>query len=98
MMGVTALRARKDGSWARPEGAFEGCPGMGGALGKATAKGGVLTEEVAFGKALLEEAYVSVVPGSAFGQPGHIRLSVAASDGMLREACQRLSHFLDTLG
>nr|WP_122049368.1 pyridoxal phosphate-dependent aminotransferase [Asaia bogorensis] len=95
---VTALRAMKHVSCAMPEGAFYAFPGIGVALGKTTAKGRVLTDDVAFAEALLEEAHVSVVPGSAFGQPGHIRLSVAASDDMLREACQRLSHFLDTLG
>jgi len=95
---VTALRAMKHVSCAMPEGAFYAFPGIGAALGKTTAKGRVLTDDVAFAEALLEEAHVSVVPGSAFGQPGHIRLSVAASDDMLREACQRLSHFLDTLG
>ncbi|WP_374709077.1 pyridoxal phosphate-dependent aminotransferase [Asaia bogorensis] len=95
---VTALRAMKHVSCAMPEGAFYAFPGIGAALGKTTAEGRVLTDDVAFAEALLEEAYVSVVPGSAFGQLGHIRLSVAASDDMLREACQRLSHFLDTLG
>ncbi|MDL2172003.1 MULTISPECIES: pyridoxal phosphate-dependent aminotransferase [Asaia] len=95
---VTALRAMKHVSCAMPEGAFYAFPGIGAALGKTTAKGRVLTDDVAFAEALLEEAHVSVVPGSAFGQPGHIRLSVAASDDMLREACQRLSHFLDALG
>jgi len=95
---VTALRAMKHVSCAMPEGAFYAFPGIGAALGKTTAKGRVLTDDVAFAEALLEEAHVSVVPGSAFGQPGHIRLSVAASDDMLREACQRLSHFLNTLG
>ncbi|BAT19268.1 pyridoxal phosphate-dependent aminotransferase [Asaia bogorensis] len=95
---VTALRTMKHVSCAMPEGAFYAFPGIGAALGKTTAKGRVLTDDVAFAEALLEEAHVSVVPGSAFGQPGHIRLSVAASDDMLREACLRLSHFLDTLG
>jgi len=39
---------------------------------------------------LLDEHLVAVVPGSAFGDPGHLRLSFAASEATLREALVRL--------
>ncbi len=39
---------------------------------------------------LLEKAGVALVPGSAFGTPGHARLSFASSDKVLRECVERL--------
>lgn len=39
---------------------------------------------------LLREALVALVPGSAFGTPGHVRLSFATSDQVLRESVARL--------
>jgi aspartate aminotransferase len=39
---------------------------------------------------LLKEALVALVPGSAFGTPGHVRLSFATSDRVLQEAVARL--------
>lgn len=94
---VSALRGMKHISCAMPEGAFYAFPGIASALGRTTAQGRVLHSDIDLAEALLEEGHVSVVPGSAFGQPGHIRLSVAASDDMLREACRRLARFMDGL-
>jgi aspartate aminotransferase len=39
---------------------------------------------------LLADALVAVVPGSAFGTPGHLRLSFATSDKVLKESVERL--------
>ncbi len=39
---------------------------------------------------LLNEALVAVVPGSAFGTPGHLRLSFATSDAVLKQSVERL--------
>ena len=39
---------------------------------------------------LLNNAKVAVVPGSAFGQEGHIRLSIAIDMDSLKEAMQRI--------
>jgi aspartate aminotransferase len=39
---------------------------------------------------LLKEALVALVPGSAFGTPGHVRLSFATSDKVLQESVARL--------
>jgi aspartate aminotransferase len=43
---------------------------------------------------LIEHAGVAVVPGTAFGLPGHVRLSIATSMGNLRNAMDRLERAL----
>ena len=43
---------------------------------------------------LLNVAKVAVVPGSAFGQEGHIRLSIAIDIESLKEAMKRMSNSL----
>lgn len=47
-------------------------------------------DDVAFASYLLDKARVAVVPGSAFGAPGYIRLSYASSDALLEEGLQRM--------
>jgi aspartate aminotransferase len=49
-----------------------------------------LKTDVEFAEYLLVEAKVAVVPGSAFGTPGYIRMSYATSDENILEALQRL--------
>lgn len=39
---------------------------------------------------LLQKALVAVVPGSAFGAPGHLRLSFATSDKVLKDCVARI--------
>ncbi len=39
---------------------------------------------------ILEKAHVALVPGEAFGSPGYIRLSYAASEESLKEALKRI--------
>ncbi|MGH8430671.1 MAG: aminotransferase class I/II-fold pyridoxal phosphate-dependent enzyme, partial [Solimonas sp.] len=39
---------------------------------------------------LLQKALVAVVPGSAFGSPGHLRLSFATSDKVLKGSVERM--------
>jgi aspartate aminotransferase len=43
---------------------------------------------------LLDEAGLRVVPGSAFGAPGHLRLSYGLEDARLREAMARMASVL----
>ncbi|GAA4819891.1 pyridoxal phosphate-dependent aminotransferase [Algivirga pacifica] len=45
----------------------------------------------------LQEVHVSTVAGSAFGSPNCIRISFAASDEELREACDRIEKALSLL-
>ncbi len=53
-----------------------------------------IDDDVALAEHLLQEAGVALVPGSAFGAPGYIRLSYAASTETLREALKRLGNVL----
>ena len=50
-----------------------------------------LKDDVALSEMLLEKAGVAVVPGTAFGAPGHIRLSYATSMEALDEALRRMA-------
>jgi aspartate aminotransferase len=48
-------------------------------------------DDQAWAEAALEDAHVATVPGSAFGAPGYVRISYAASEERLREAVERLA-------
>ncbi|MDT8405235.1 pyridoxal phosphate-dependent aminotransferase [Sulfuriflexus sp.] len=48
-------------------------------------------DDVAFAETLLTEAGVALVPGSAFGAPGYVRLSYATSMDNLTNAVSRIS-------
>jgi aspartate aminotransferase len=51
-------------------------------------------DDNAFAEFLINETGVAVVPGSAFGAPGHIRLSFAASSDTLKDALGRMQRWL----
>lgn len=51
-----------------------------------------------FAARILEEEKVAVVPGSAFGADGYIRLSYATSDEVIEKGLERLARFCDKLG
>jgi len=73
-----------------PEGAFYVYPSCAGAIGKKTPDGKVIDTDGAFCEYLLESVGVAVVPGSAFGLAPHFRISYAASNETLKEACSRI--------
>jgi len=50
-----------------------------------------------FAARLLDEELVAVVPGSAFGAEGYIRLSYATSDDVIRKGLERLGRFCGKL-
>ena len=50
-----------------------------------------VTDDVQFAEYLLEKAGVALVPGSAFGAPGHLRLSFATSMSNLQNALDRIA-------
>jgi aspartate aminotransferase len=76
-----------------PEGAFYVYPSIAGLIGK-TSKGGALIDtDEAFASALLDEAEVAIVFGGAFGVSPAFRVSYAASDETLTEACGRIADF-----
>ncbi len=53
-----------------------------------------ISGDVQFSEMLLEKAEVAVVPGSAFGAPGHVRLSFACGLDTLERAVQRIAAVL----
>ncbi len=75
----------------RPAGAFYVYPNIAGCLGSRFAT------DTEFAAALLEEAHVGTVAGTAFGLSPHLRLSTAASDDALAEACRRIASFCQAL-
>jgi aspartate/methionine/tyrosine aminotransferase len=54
----------------------------------------VPTTSVELAEALLEVAKVAVVPGEAFGAPGHARLSFALADEACAEGVARIAEAL----
>ncbi|MGK7296320.1 MAG: pyridoxal phosphate-dependent aminotransferase [Candidatus Wenzhouxiangella sp. M2_3B_020] len=57
-----------------------------------------LDDDPAFCEFVLEEAGVALVPGSAFGAPGHARFSFACGKRTLRDAIQRIGDALNDRG
>ena len=49
-----------------------------------------ITDDLQFSEYLIEKAGVALVPGSAFGCPGHIRISIATSMSNLENALSRI--------
>ncbi|WP_196257892.1 pyridoxal phosphate-dependent aminotransferase [Pelagibacterium limicola] len=76
-----------------PEGAFYAFPSCKGLIGKTSAAGRPLATDDDVVMALLEENGVALVHGSAFGLPGHFRISYAASDADLEKAMDRIEVF-----
>jgi aspartate aminotransferase len=74
----------------RPEGAFYVFPSCAGTIGKKTPDGKVIESDEDFASYLLMEAGVSVVFGAAFGMSPFFRISYAASNASLEEACRRI--------
>lgn len=52
-----------------------------------------LKSDVEYAMKLLNNAYVAVVPGSAFGCPNHIRISYCQSDIRLNQALEKITQF-----
>ncbi len=72
-------------------GAFYAFPEVGQAIEKLRARGVVSdSSDVTLSEYLLEQAGVAVVPGSAFGSEGYIRLSFATSMENLKLALERI--------
>ncbi|WP_176026671.1 pyridoxal phosphate-dependent aminotransferase [Brucella intermedia] len=81
----------------KPDGAFYAFIGVERLFGRKTGAGNVLQTDTDVAKYLLEEFGVSSVPGIAFGAPGFIRLSIAASEAELVKACTRLREMVASL-
>lgn len=92
-MVVDMLNAAPGITCHKPEGAFYVFPAIHGCIGKTSAGGKKITNDEDFVTALLEETGVAVVHGTAFLYPGHFRVSYAAADEVLRDACTRIQGF-----
>jgi len=73
----------------RPTGAFYAFPDVSAHLGP----GRLAADDQQLALALLEGSGVATVPGTAFGAPGHLRLSYALGIERLREALARMRTF-----
>ena len=87
---VSALNALPGMECLYPDGAFYVFPNIEGAI---TAKG--FASDAEFCAALLNEMGLVLVPGRAFGLPGHLRLSFAYSDAELDDGLRRLKRFIE---
>jgi aspartate aminotransferase len=79
-----------------PQGAFYFFPDVSHYFGKSTGDRKISNGDD-FCLYMLEEAHVSLVPGSAFGEDNCVRLSYAASEKDLREALKRMRESLAKL-
>ena len=87
MSGLNAIRGVR---CIASGGAFYAFPDISEAM---AARG--IDDDVRFAEALLSEAKVALVPGSAFGAPGYARLSFATGDNNLSQALQRMQAFVE---
>lgn len=80
-----------------PQGAFYVFASCEGLLGKTTAAGTRLTGDEDVVSAMLDEAGVAAVHGSAFGLGPYIRIAYALDDASLRQACEAIQGFCQGL-
>lgn len=80
-----------------PAGAFYVFASCAGLIGRTSAGGKVLHTDEDVAHALLDEADVAVVPGSAFGLGPFIRIAYALDDASLRRACEAIRLFCTSL-
>ncbi|MCV2867709.1 pyridoxal phosphate-dependent aminotransferase [Defluviimonas sp. WL0002] len=79
------------------DGAFYLFPDCTATFGKTAPDGTRIERDADFTAALLRAEGVALVPGRAFGLPGHFRLSYAYSRTSLTEACARIARFCQSL-
>jgi aspartate aminotransferase len=89
---VEALNSIKGIRCTKPEGAFYAFPNVSYYI-----KGNI-KNDIDLTTYLLEEGRVAVVPGSAFGKEGYIRLSYATSMENIKEGVERIKQALEKLG
>ena len=106
---ATAFRRRRDLVVARlnaipgiecpePDGAFYVYPSIAGLIGRRTPDGTPIASDEDFAAGLLAAEGVAVVFGAAFGLGPNFRISYAAADATLVEACDRIARFTAGLG
>ena len=78
---------------ARPSGAFYAFASCEGLIGRTSAGGRLLETDKDVALALLEEAHVAVMHGSAFGLGPYLRVAYALDDASLERACDAIDGF-----
>lgn len=82
---VADLNAVPGVSCASGDGTFYVFPNVEGLIARLGVK-----DDLELSDLLLQKALVALVPGSAFGTPGHVRLSFATSDKVLKGSVERI--------
>jgi aspartate aminotransferase len=82
---------------AKPEGAFYVYPSIHKLIGTNAPSGRAIASDEDFANELLETEGVAVVHGAAFGLSPFFRISYAAADSVLEEACRRIQRFCASL-
>ncbi|HBK85216.1 MAG TPA: aspartate aminotransferase, partial [Firmicutes bacterium] len=85
---ISGLSCRK------PQGAFYVMANVQELIGK-NIGGEVIKDDLQLAALLLEKAHVAVVPGTAFGASGFMRLSYATSMEKIKEGLDRIDHFIN---
>ncbi len=94
---VSMLNQAKYLSCPTPQGAFYVYPSVAEAIGRTGPSGKTIATDEDFVTELLEAEGVAVVHGTAFGLGPNFRLSYAASNASLEDACSRIQRFCATL-
>ena len=96
-MVVSFLNSIEGISCLTPNGAFYVYPSCDGLIGKKTPEGKEIRNDEEFMNYLLESEGVAGVHGAAFGLSPYFRLSYAASEATLNEACLRIKRACEKL-
>jgi aspartate aminotransferase len=80
-----------------PDGAFYVFPSCHALLGHKTPQGQTLETDADFCAYVLASTGLAIVPGRAFGLPGHFRLSYAYARADLEDGCARLNRAVSGL-
>jgi aspartate aminotransferase len=94
---VSRLNACPGLACPEPEGAFYVYPSIAGLIGRRTPAGVPIDTDEAFAAELLAAEGVAVVFGAAFGLSPNFRISYAAADPVLADACARIRRFCESL-
>jgi aspartate aminotransferase len=84
---VAGLRAIPGVTCTAPQGAFYVFPNI------SAHYNAEMPDDMAVSRLLLEREHVAVVPGVAFGAPGHLRISYATSMDRIDEGLKRMARF-----
>ncbi|MCD7082930.1 aminotransferase class I/II-fold pyridoxal phosphate-dependent enzyme, partial [Pseudomonas sp. MAFF 311095] len=90
---VSLLNAAPGLACVSPSGAFYAFASCAGLLGRTTPAGKQLHTDEDVAHALLDEANVAVVHGSAFGLAPYLRIAYALDEDSLRQACAAIHRF-----